>query len=86
MFMTAHAGHPFAYLPLLKLILLDLVLLDKVIQDLLQPFRIRLKSGNDILDSPLHQNAIDHAEAFSVPRKGPQGFENKSVDAVSDER
>jgi len=84
---TAQAGQPSAlYLPLLKLVLLDLVLFHKIIQDLLQPFRVGSKGGNDILDSPLNEDAINHAEALAITRKGIQGFENKPAAAVSDER
>lgn len=75
--MTAHAGGILAYLPLLELVLLDLVVLDEVIQDFLQPVCVGLERGDDILDGPLHQNAIYHAEALAITRKRPQGFENK---------
>ena len=74
------------YLPLLELVLLGLVLLDQVIQDLLQPLGIRPQGGHDILDGPLHQDAIYHAEALAVAGKGVQGLKNKSAGAVSDER
>jgi hypothetical protein len=75
-----------AYLPFVKLVLLGFVLLDEVVQDLLQPLGVRPESGDDILDGPLRQDAINHAEALAVTRKGIQGFENKSGAAVSDER
>ncbi len=74
------------YLPLLELILLGLVLLDQVIQDLLQPFGVGPQGGYDILDSPLHQDAINHAEALAVAGKRVQGLKNKPAGAVSDER
>lgn len=67
------------YLPLLQLILLCLVLLDQVVQDLLQPLSVCLEGGNDILDGPLYQHAVDHAEAFAVARKGLQGVKDKPV-------
>lgn len=76
----------FTYLPLLELFLLRLVLLDKIVQNLFQAVCICLECGDYILDSPLHQDAIDHAEALAVLRKGHQGFKNKSVEAISDER
>lgn len=73
------AGNPSAYLPLVQLVLLGLVLLDQVVKDLLQPVRICPQGGDDILDGPLHQNAIDHAEALAITRQRFQGFKNKSA-------
>ena len=72
-------NHHFTYLPLLKLVLFRLVLLDEIIQDLFQAFCICLECGDHILDSPLHQDAIDQAEALAILRKGHQGFKNKSI-------
>lgn len=79
-------GDPSAYLPSVKLILFGLVLFYQVIQDLLQPFGRRPESGDDILDGPLREDAIDHAEALAVTRERLQRFKNKPVAAVSDER
>jgi len=69
------------YLPLLQIVLLGLVLLDQVIQHLLQPLCVGLEGGHDILDSSLHQDAIDHAETLALARKRLQGLENKPARA-----
>ena len=67
------------YLPLLEFVLLSVVLLDEIIQDLLQSFRIGLDGGDHILDRPLHKDAVDQAEALSIPREGFQGLKNQPI-------
>lgn len=72
------------HLPLVHFILLRLVLLQQVVQDLLQAFRIRLERRHNLLDCPLHQNAIDHAEALPLAGEGLQSLKHEPV--VQNER
>ena len=57
------------YLPLFQLVLLGFVLLDEVIEHLAQPLGVGLQRWDNILDCPLHQDAVDQAEALAAPRK-----------------
>lgn len=56
-------------LPFLQIVLFCLILLYKIVKDLLQPVRIGLEGGHHVFDRPLHEDAIDHAEALSISRE-----------------
>lgn len=59
-------AYPKTYLPLIQLILFRLVLLDQIVQHLLQAFGVRLERRHHVLDGPLDQDPVDHAEALAL--------------------
>lgn len=66
-------------LPSIQLALLALILLDKLLEHLLQSIRVDLQRRQYILNRPLHQHAVDQAEAFSLFWERAQGFLHELV-------
>lgn len=67
-----------SYLPGIQLGLLRLVLLQHFLQNLLQPVRVRLQRREHVLDSPLDQNSVDHAETLAVIWQRFKGLDDES--------
>ena len=72
-------GESQAYLPLFHLILLSLVLLDQLLKGFLQAIRVGFQDGDNLFDGALCEDAVDHAETFSVAGEGLEGFEDESA-------
>ena len=70
------------YLPFLHIILHGLVLLQQIVQNLPQPFRVYLECRHDLLDRPLDENAVDHAEALAILWEGLERFRTSLVRGV----
>lgn len=71
------------YLPFFQVVLLGLVLFDQIVEDLLQPLGVGLEGGLHILDGPLYQDAVDHAEALAVARERLQSLEDEPGSATT---
>lgn len=65
-------------LPLLEFLLLGSVLFQKIFKYLLETICICLELWQDILYSPLDEDAVDHAETLAVTWQWFECFEHKS--------